>query len=125
MRKPLTYALLISVPLLFYFLWLLGFLPTGIQKFISNYGLHFIGTFLWTFSLIFSCVLFDKKYSKLFFAGVALAAILGSTANELLQYFEPGRVVDKWDVLAQIVGCSLAYFCYLIMEFRFKKVSLK
>jgi len=56
-----------------------------------------------------------KGYSKFVLIGLVAVAIVVTTLNELLQYFDPRRVVDKYDVLAQIVGCFVAYLCLIVI----------
>ena len=109
------YLFLITIPAFLYILWRVDYLYPDLQKFITNYGLHLLGTFAWTLSLgaILVTMIDKRKYIAL--ACLVFVAIFLTTLNELLQYFEPGRVVDKYDVLAQAVGCVVTYLCIIVI----------
>lgn len=89
---------------------------------MGNYGLHATGTMAYSicFGGIFSFFKLSERdwlstwkinnvgFAFPIFLGVALAWII-SLLGECAQYFDPKRVVDVWDVLAQTIGCFLGY----------------
>lgn len=108
MRKLLFYIILIVFSGIFYLAWKDRDLPPILQKFMSNYGLHFLGTFAYTLAIGLVGGLNTKTYMRTM-SYILTASVLISTTGELTQYFDPRRVVDKYDVLMQVAGCLMAY----------------
>lgn len=106
-RKPVTYLLLFLSIQGIAFAGRFGLVTLGFQKFIAYYGLHGVHCFTMNLAVLYLfCIEERVQWEKVvWFTG---ACILGSTFNELLQFFDPSRVVDRWDVAAQVVGCLAA-----------------
>ncbi len=89
--------LALCICVLIYSGWRSNSLPQGIETFMGAYGLHAVGTMGY-------CFFMRAIMSSLHLCVVGFIAVVGSTLEELHQYYEPGRVVDMWDVVAQVIG---------------------
>ena len=120
-------VLILSVVCYFLFVaWKIQIIPSSIERFIGNYGLHGIGTFGFTLwcqfclrILRFSPISKEWKIPKLvknekkYIFRMVISIWAGALFNELVQFLDPKRVIDVWDVLAQTVG-SLAALILLV-----------
>ncbi len=112
--KMFCYIFLMGVTGLVYILWRMKIFSPEIHTFMSNWGAHGFGTYGYTLLLGFSHVLNRKRFLKRLL-WVALISTAICTTGELLQFFDPTRVVDKWDLLAQFIGCTLASATMLVI----------
>ena len=124
MKRALIYGAVILICAGLYIGWDMKILPPVFQRFMGNWGLHGAGTLaaMLVFSVLVIAIawVIREDYEtlelmtlpRLISVGLFMTAF--STLNELEQYNQPDRVVDVWDVVAQIVGvvlgATLIYF---------------
>lgn len=125
MKKALLYGAVILICAGLYIGWDMKILPPVTQRFMGNWGLHGAGTLAATLviSVLFIALAWvirlDHKTVELMtlprLIVLGLFVTVFSMLNELEQYNQPGRVVDVWDVVAQIVGVVFgAIFVYFV-----------
>jgi hypothetical protein len=83
------------------------------RTFMEHHGFHFI--YCLGITILIRLFIGSSENHKKTCLLITLVAILGSTAVELLQYFEPKRVVDIWDIAFQATGCISALIFMLIV----------
>lgn len=119
--RKIIYISLISICVICFLSWRLGILPTELQKFIGNYGLHGMGTFASILAYAMAISNTSANYDKLLIK-VSLIGLFVANFNEVLQILIPSRVFDWYDILAQTLGIV---FGYLLCKYYppFKKLS--
>ncbi len=116
-QRNLILMLLNMICFILFFSWRLNLLPHSIEKFVGNYGLHAIGTFGFTMMAILYANLFSftLRFTKV--VAIVVLTWVGSLVNEIIQYFDPSRVVDGWDVIAQTAGSLAALVALLALGY--------
>jgi len=120
-KKSLVYILLFFCVESLFVPWRMNLLSPELQRFIGNYGLHGMGTFGMTLLLGVEADFYPYFFKfrpkrRLLFLGIMTVGVMVlATLNEFFQYLDSTRVVDAYDVLAQVVGCLIALVCILVV----------
>lgn len=113
--RAFSYAVLFLSCVTAYLLWRDGALPRATQVFMACYGLHAAGTLAATIFLLVESEFLPFKKRLLTVAAVGVYVSIISLGGELAQYYQPDRVVDIWDVVAQEAGVATAVLVYLVV----------
>lgn len=88
--------------------WGLALFATPLQKFMNYYGIH--GASVFCLAMLINLISLKDDPSKVGrLLGWSILIWAVALVNELAQYFNPSRVLDKWDIFAQSAGAVAAF----------------
>lgn len=112
MQRKILYSFVMWLSGFAFAAWRMHMFTPAIHTFMSNYGAHGLGCFgLLLFMARILCTgseikRVDYDRTLLQMSGILLGV---TTIQESVQIFIPNRRFDWWDLVAQLVGCLLAY----------------